>query len=357
MAFFDHPDFDGHEQVVLGHDRASGLRAIIAIHDTRRGPALGGCRTFAYADDTAALRDVLRLSRSMTYKAAMAEVPYGGGKAVIIADPRRDKHAGLFRALGRMIDGLGGRYITAEDAGTTVDDLQDVARETPCVVGVRRRPDIDGNMGTGDPSPATAYGVLIGIRAAVAHHLGADTLTGLRVAVQGLGNVGWKLAARLHAAGAQLWVADTDGERAREAERAFGATAVAPDRIVDVAADVFAPCALGSVIDDVTVDRLKAAVVAGSANNQLDRPEHAEQLRQVGIAYAPDYVINAGGLIDVSYERDALDDPQRVRTHIERIGPTLTQIFRQADREGVPTDRVAARMAEERLEQRPSRVA
>lgn len=357
MAFFDHPDFDRHEQIVLGHDRASGLRALIAIHDTRRGPALGGCRTFAYPDDTAALRDVLRLSRSMTYKAAMAEVPYGGGKAVIIADPRHDEHAGMFWGLGRVIDSLGGRYITAEDAGTTVDDLQEVARETPCVVGVRRRPDIDGNMGTGDPSPATAYGVFIGIRAAVAHRLGKDNLKGLRVAIQGLGSVGWKLACRLHGAGAQLWVADTDSERAREAERTFGAVAVEPDRIGDVAADVFAPCALGSVIDDATIGRLKAAIVAGSANNQLDRPEHAEQLRQAGIAYAPDYVINAGGLIDVSYERDALDDAQRVRAHIERIGPTLAEIFRQADREGVATDRIAARMAEERLERRPSRVA
>ncbi|HZD26178.1 MAG TPA: Glu/Leu/Phe/Val dehydrogenase dimerization domain-containing protein, partial [Alphaproteobacteria bacterium] len=244
MSVFASPSFHDHEQVVFCRDAAAGLRAIIAIHDTTLGPALGGCRIWAYPDDDAALEDVLRLSRGMTYKAALARLPYGGGKAVIIADARHDKTPALMQAFGRAVDRLGGRYITAEDVGTSPDDMMEVHKSTGHVVGIAA-----GSKWDGDPSPATAWGCFHGLRATVRHALGRDDLAGLRVAIQGLGHVGWALAGFLHEVGAELTVTDIDSARLDTAKREFGATVVEPDRIYDATADVFAPCALGAVLN------------------------------------------------------------------------------------------------------------
>ncbi|UEX79443.1 Glu/Leu/Phe/Val family dehydrogenase [Spiribacter halobius] len=348
MEIFGHPDFDGHEQVVFGSDTAAGLRAIIAIHNTHRGPAMGGCRVFPYAGEAAALRDVLRLSRGMTYKSALAELPVGGGKAVVMANPGRDKTPALLAALGRLIDSLGGRYVTAEDSGTTVADLRTVAQETPHVTGIRERRGLDGGIASGDPSPATAYGVFLGLQVAVAHRLGRG-LEGLTVSVQGLGAVGWRLAEQLRAAGARLQVSDIDGERVARAVRELDARPVAPEDIATEPADVLAPCALGGVLNASTVAALRVAVVAGAANNQLDSPAEDEALRRRGILYAPDYAINAGGIIDVAFEHLGDYDAASVRRHIERIPRTLDIIFRRADAEGLPTGTVADRLAEERF--------
>ncbi len=353
MELFRHPDFDYHEQVVFGCDVESGLQAIIAVHNTDRGPACGGCRMHAYADTAAAVTDVLRLSRGMTYKSAMAELPLGGGKMVVIGDPRRDKTPALLRALGRFVDSLGGRYVTAEDAGMTLDDLRGISETTRHVVGIQEKVGVDGEERVGDPSPSTEYGVYVGMKAAVEHRLGRFDAAGLKVAIQGLGSVGWKLARRLHAAGAALWVTDVHTDILRRAEAELGATVVSPEAIFSQPVDVFAPCALGGAINDQTVDALRACVVAGAANNQLLRPEHGEQLRRRGILYAPDYVINAGGIIDVAYEMRGAFDAAVVKAHVERIGKTLREVFRRAERDALPTQTVADRMAEERF--RPHR--
>ena len=249
------------------YDAASGLKAIIAIHDTTRGPALGGCRMWPYASEDEALTDALRLARGMTFKSALADLPYGGGKSVIIGDSRTMKSEALFLAMGRFVDTLDGRYVIAEDVGISVDDVEVMARATSHVAGTR-------SAGAGDPSPATAHGVLMGIRAAVAHKLGRDNLNGVHVAVQGLGNVGYHLCRGLTEAGAHLTVSDIDTGAVARACTDFSAESVAPEAIYDVAADVFAPCALGAVIDDQTIPRLQARVIAGSANNQLAEPRH-----------------------------------------------------------------------------------
>ena len=248
MPVFSQPDFDNHEQIIFGSDGESGLRCIIAIHSTRRGPALGGCRMRAYASEDEAVRDALRLSRGMTYKAAIADLPFGGGKAVIIGDPRTQKTEALLRAFGRFLESLDGRYITAEDMGTTVADMDVVRRETRFARGF--------SDGSGNPSPATAFGVFNAIRAAVEHRLGRGDLRGVRVAAQGLGNVGYRLCDYLAAAGAQVFVTDLWDEPVRRAVQEFGAHAVAPDDIYDLDVDVFAPCALGAVINDDTLGRL-----------------------------------------------------------------------------------------------------
>jgi leucine dehydrogenase len=271
-----------------------------------------------YADDAAALDDVLRLSRGMTYKAALAGLSLGGGKAVIIGDARRHKSEALLLAMGRFVESLGGRYHTAEDVGTTVRDMDVLRRETAFAHGV--------SDGSGNPSPATAYGVFVGIRAAVRHRLGRDDLGGVVVAVQGLGNVGFRLAEYLAEAGARLIVADLDAGSARRAVEAFAAEAVAPERIHAVAADVFAPCALGAVIDDATIPELGARIVAGAANNQLAEARHGAALKARGILYAPDYVINAGGLIDVASEGPGYDQ-ETVLRRVEGIRDTLGRVF------------------------------
>lgn len=340
MNLFDHPEFSGHEQVVFNRDDAAGLRAIIAIHNTNRGPALGGCRMWPYADEAAALEDALRLSRGMTYKAAMAGLGLGGGKAVIIGDARTDKTGSMMRAFGRAVDRLNRRYITAEDVGTTVADMDAIKTVTDHVVGV--------TGGAGDPSNSTAHGVYIGMLAAVRHKLGRDTLDGLHVAVQGVGHVGRFLCDRLHKAGVRLSVTDIDPAALERAEQDFGAAVAAPDEIYGLDCDLFAPCALGAVVNDDTLPRLKCPIVAGSANNVLGEARHGADLRRAGILYAPDYVINAGGLIDVA--RFALGfDIESARGKLRRIDGTLTEIFARADAEGRPNAEVADAIAEERF--------
>ena len=349
MSVFSAPSFRDHEQVVFCRDRASGLKAIIAIHDTTLGNALGGCRMWPYASDEAALDDVLRLSRGMTYKAAMAKLPMGGGKAVIIGDARTDKTPALFEAFGRFVDSLGGRYVTAEDVGTSPADFEIVRRRTRHVAGI-------AEGGSGDPSPATAWGVFNGLEAAVKHRLGRDDVAGLTVAIQGLGHVGWGLAEHLKQAGARLVVTDIDVSRLDRARQQLGATVVDPQAIYDVAADVFAPCALGAVLNDDTVARLKVAAVAGAANNQLAEDRHGELLRRRGILYAPDYVINAGGIINISHEGPAYSKAAAF-AHCARIADTLLELFARADAAGVPTSEMADRLAEERIaaaKQRPA---
>lgn len=348
MKLFSHHEFDQHEQVVFCHDKASGLKAIIAIHNTNRGPALGGCRMYPYACEADALTDVLRLSRGMTYKSAIANLPLGGGKSVIIGDPRQGKTPALIRAMGQAVDRLGGRYIVAEDSGTGVADMQLIGEVTPHVSGIAEKFDAEGNPRSGDPSPMTARGTFVGIRAAVRHRLGRESLEGVRVAIQGVGNVGHHLAKQLHDAGARLWVSDINHEAVQRLVDELGATAVANEAIYDQEVDVFAPCALGAILNDQTIPRLRACIVAGSANNQLAERRHGKALMQRGILYAPDYVINAGGVIDVCYERDAMDQA-RVLKQVDAIGDTLEEIFDRAERQRQPTDEVADRLAEERF--------
>lgn len=348
MSIFTAKEFDRHEQVVFCHDAKSGLKAIIAIHNRNLGPALGGCRIFPYANEAEAVRDVLRLSRGMTYKSALAGLPLGGGKSVIIGDPLKEKSPEKMRAMGRFIDSLGGRYIGAEDSGTGVEELMLMATETQHVAGVRERRTSAGPR-SGDPSPSTAYGTFVGIRAAVQHALGRGTLEGVRVAIQGMGHVGIHLAEMLHNAGAKLWVSDPVEARLQDARARFGATPVALDAIYDQAVDVFAPCAMGAVLNDRTIPRLQAVVVAGAANNQLDEARHAAELKRRGILYAPDYVINAGGIIDIYFEIQG-DDEMAELKKLDEIGVTLTEIFREADAKGVTTAEVADRIAERRFQ-------
>ena len=347
MSVLTHPEFDAHEHVAFHVDPASGLRAIIAVHNTYLGPALGGCRMWSYEDEEAAVADALRLSRAMTYKAALAGLPQGGGKSVILGDPRRDKTPAMMRAMGRFVDSLAGRYIVAEDSGTGVEDMKLMAEHTAYTSGVADAASSAAGR-SGDPSPATAMGVLIGIRAAVRAVLGRDDLTGLRVAIQGLGSVGARLAGLLHDAGARLWVADVHAPAVDRCVSAFGATAVPVESIHAQPVDVFAPCALGGALNDHTVATLKARIVAGAANNQLQRPGHGEVLRQRGILYAPDYVVNAGGIIDIHYEGPCYD-ASVVRAHLDRIGATLAEIFAEAERDGRTTNAVADDMARARF--------
>ncbi len=341
---FGATDFDDHELVVFGRDKDSGLKAIVAVHDTALGPACGGCRMWPYATEAEAVRDVLRLSRGMSYKNAMAGLPLGGGKSVIIGDSRTGKSEALLRAFGRVVDSLGGRYIAAEDVGITVADVHVMGQETRHVAGLNK-----GHDASGDPSPFTAYGVYLGIKAAVRHKLGAESLKGVRVAVQGLGNVGGHLVRRLADEGAVLTVSDIHAETVARVVDACGATAVDPARIHAADVDVFAPCALGAVINPESLDALKAGIVAGGANNQLSTDAMGAALRQRGVLYAPDYVINAGGIINVAGEVLHGYDRAEVLRQVERIPATLTDIFRRAEREDRPTSAIADEMARERL--------
>lgn len=347
MSVFSHPEFDGHELVTWASDPASGLRAIIAVHDTHLGKGLGGCRMWPYASESEALTDVLRLSRGMTYKAALAGLPQGGGKSVIIGDPRRDKTPAMMRAMGRAVEALGGRYVVAEDSGTCVADIRQMAEVTRHVGGLAdERAAAEGR--TGDPSPATAYGTFVGIQACVREKLGRGDLKGLRVAIQGVGNVGFRLAQHLHAAGAKLWVTDIHAPAVERCVSELGATAVGMEAIFAIEADVFAPCALGAILNDRTVPLLRAPIVAGAANNQLAERRHGRLLLDKGVLYAPDYVINAGGIIDIYYEGPGYD-AAKVKAHLDRIGTTLAEIFARSKAEGRPTGEVADRMAEERF--------
>jgi len=331
------------EQVVYNHDPASGLRAIIAIHSTALGPALGGTRFYPYPSEDDALADVLRLARGMSYKAAAAGLNLGGGKAVIIGDPKRIKSEALLRAHGRFVESLGGRYITAEDIGTYTADMDVVALETRFVTGRSI-----SHGGGGDPSINTAYGVLQGMRA-VAEELWKDTdLADRHVVVQGVGKVGSHLCRLLHEAGARLTVADVDLDNVARAVKEFGVDTVEPDKAHAVECDIFAPCALGAIVNDDTMAELKCAAVAGSANNVLARDEHGYALRQAGILYAPDYVINAGGLINVADELQGYS-AERATAKVEGIFGALRTIFHRAKAEGIPTSEAADRLAKDRM--------
>ncbi len=348
MSIFEHVEYDGHEQVCFGHDPVTGLRAIIAVHNTRLGPGLGGLRMWPYGSEAEAVTDVLRLSRGMTYKNAMAGLAHGGGKAVIIGDPRRHKSPELMRAMGRFIERQAGCYITAEDSGISVRDLQALAEVTRFVTGVKAHRGPDGEVLTGDPSPATALGVFTGIRTAVRHALQRQDLQGLTVAIQGLGSVGYRLAAHLHEAGARLVVSDINPAPVEQARDAFGAEIASVDAIHATRADVYSPCALGAAINDHTLPELRARIVAGAANNQLQGPDHGRELHRRGILYAPDYVINAGGVIDVGAQWGEYD-AARVRERVLAIGETLDQVFREAESSGEPPEVVADRIAERRF--------
>lgn len=347
MSVFAERDFADHEQVVFCSDDKAGLKAIIAIHNSNLGPALGGCRMWPYASEDEATRDALRLSRGMTYKSAMANLKLGGGKSVIIGNPRTQKTTALLEAMARAIERLDGRYIGAEDSGTSVQDMKCMARITRHVAGIEDKPS-DHGMRSGDPSPATAYGVFVGVKAAVKYALGGDDLKGMRVAVQGVGNVGFDLARQLAAAGAQLWVSDLYADNAQRAADELGATVVAPADIYGLDVEVFAPCAMGAILNDETLPQFKARVVAGAANNQLAEPRHGQALMQQGILYAPDYVINAGGIIDVYHERIGFDRAKLV-AHIERIADNLGEIFERARLDHRPTNEIADVIAEERF--------
>jgi len=342
MEIFELISEYGHEQVVFCYEPAANYRGIIAIHDTTLGPALGGTRFWKYASDREALIDVLRLSRGMTYKAAVAGVNLGGGKAVIIGDPKTPRREMLFRAHGRFVESLKGRYITAEDVGTSVEDMDFVHMETEYVTGIAGR--------SGDPSPVTAYGVYRGIKACARERYGSDSLSGLTVAVQGLGHVGYHLCSHLAAEGVKLIVTDIDEERVARVVRDFGAKAVLPDEIYGVDAQVFAPCALGAVINDETIPKFRFEIIAGAANNQLAEARHGDELVRRGILYAPDYVINAGGLINVYGELNGWS-PDRAKRKAGEIYDTLLQLFELSKEQGIPTHDAADRLAERRIEQ------
>ncbi|MFL5237045.1 MAG: Leu/Phe/Val dehydrogenase [Rhizomicrobium sp.] len=343
MSVFEAADFDHHETVSFFHEPRSGLNSIIAIHSTALGPACGGTRMYPYANDEQALADVLRLSRGMSYKSAIANVPLGGGKAVIIGDPARDKNEARLLAYADAVNALGGRYITAMDVGVTPMDMPVIARGTKHVAGY----DQPGKTG-GDSGPLTALGVFVGLKAAVKHRLRTDTTKGLTIAIQGLGKVGTLLAKHLHHEGARLLVSDVNTDAMKRAVDAFGATGVAPDDIATVECDVFSPNALGAVLNSETIPRIRAKVVAGGANNQLARDEDGNALKQRGILYAPDYVINGGGIIRVAGQIFGWDDPD-IERRVLGIGDTLSQIFRRAEKEDRAPGEVANRIAEERM--------
>lgn len=343
MELFDTMSDRGHEQVVFFQDRPTGLRAIVAIHSTVLGPALGGLRMWPYANEEEALRDVLRLSRGMTYKAAVSGLNLGGGKAVVIGDPERNKSEALFRMLGRFIGSLYNRYITAEDVGTTVEDMDHIFQETDRVVGVH---EVHG--GSGDPSPFTALGTLKGIEACAERRFGHADLGKLSFGVQGVGHVGRHLVHRLRERGARVTVTDINDERVQSVVDEYGADAVPMQNIYDLDMDVFVPCALGGVINEDTVPRLKCSIVAGSANNQLESEAWGTALGERGILYAPDYAINAGGLINVAIELQGYDK-ERAHRQVSLIYNNLARIFDIAERDGIPSWQAADRMAEERI--------
>jgi leucine dehydrogenase len=348
MTLFDSPAFQNHEAVHSFFDEKSGLRSIIAIHSTARGPAAGGCRMWPYASAEAALTDALKLSRAMSFKNAMADLELGGGKAVIIGDSRRQKTPELFEAFGKAVERVGGRYWTAEDVGVSPSDLEHARKHTRYVAG------LEGHAAaSGDPSPVTAEGIFRGIRLCVERAYGRD-LSGVTVAIPGVGHVGAYLADKLHAVGARLYIADVNQQALDEVSTRTGATVVSPDAIFDVEAEVFAPCALGGAVNAETLPRLKGRVVAGGANNQLATPEIGRALFERGMLYAPDYVINGGGIINVAAEIRALDaggayDPAWVETKLSRLTQTLAEVLDQSLAEKRPTNEVADQIAQSRI--------
>ncbi|WP_420403038.1 Leu/Phe/Val dehydrogenase [Nisaea sp.] len=345
-AVFDSASFDDHEAVNFSHCPETGLKAIIAVHSTALGPAAGGCRMRLYEREEEALTDVLRLSRGMTYKNAMAELPLGGGKSVVVGDPAKDKTARLLESLGDAVERLGGDYWIAEDMGIGPEDMAIVARRTRYVAGLAK-----GKAASGDPSPVTAEGIFRGLKIAVKHKLQRPSVKGLTVAIQGIGHVGYGLARLLHEAGASLVVSDVNQAALKSAVAEFEADVVDPDSIYDVDADVFAPCAAGAILNANTVPRLKVPVVAGAANNQLDVPESGALLKQRGILYAPDYVINGGGIINVAGEILGNYDPAWVRAKLDRLMQTLDAVFTESARQDLSPEVVADRIARQRIEE------
>jgi leucine dehydrogenase len=335
---------DGFEQVVFGHDAATGLQAIVAIHSTVLGPGLGGTRFYPFPDERAALVDVCRLARGMTYKHAAAGLRQGGGKAVILGDPAACRSDALILAYGRLVDGLGGRYVTAEDVGTTQVDMDLIRTVTPHVSGVSTH-----LGGSGDPSPATALGVLWAMRAVAERRWGDAELTGRHVCIRGVGKVGSALADHLHAAGARLTVADVRPDAAAAVADRTGAAIAAPEQAHTVVCDVFSPCALGGVLSAATIPELGCQAVVGSANNQLATAQDAQRITESGVLYAPDYVVNAGGVINIANERGGYDRA-RAEAQIRRIHDTVHAVLDLADREGIPTAAAADRYAERRIE-------
>ncbi len=337
MDIRHHPDFDQHEAVEVIQDE--NLTAMIAVHNSNLGPAVGGCRMYPYAVPGDAVTDVLRLSRGMTYKSALAGLPLGGGKSVIIGDPKVAKTKKLLHAMADFVNSLEGRYIAAEDSGTSVSDIATMGERTTFVSGVMK----DDQFG-GDPSPLTAYGVFVGLRQAVSHHLDRD-LASVRVAVQGVGNVGIHLTKMLLQAGAQVIVADVNPDNVANA-KALGAEVMSPMDIHKADVDVFAPCAMGGAINGSTINEIRADIVAGAANNQLASAEMGQQLFDKGILYAPDYVINAGGIIDVFYQQCGDRNHDKIADHIDRIGTTLHKIFQTSNQTMLPTNAIADELAE-----------
>ena len=341
QSTWDYPDFDGHEIVHFVTDRESGLCAVIAVHSTHLGPGAGGVRFWHYGDPGEAVRDALRLSRGMSFKNAMAGLPLGGGKAVILANEERTKTPEMLAAYGRAVERLGGAYVTAEDVGVTVSDLVQVSKHTQFIAGL---PAAQGEVG-GDPGPHTSYGVFLGIKSAVRRALGRDSLSGVHIAIQGAGSVASGVARRAAEEGARITLTDIDRERAQRLASEVGATVVDPDEIMTLEADVLSPNALGAILTEESIAALRVPIVAGGANNQLAEPEDGQRIHQRGILYAPDYVINAGGIINVSseYLKDA--DAAGVRSRIERIPVRLDQIWAESDETGRNPAEVADAMA------------
>lgn len=332
-----------HEEVVFCQNKDAGLKAIIAIHNSVLGPALGGLRMWPYATEQDALSDVLRLSRGMTYKAAVSGLNLGGGKAVIIGDPNKDKSEALFRAFGRFVNSLNGRYITAEDVGIDVNDMEYVYRETEFVTGVHQ---VHG--GSGDPSPFTAYGTMQGLMAALQVQYGDEDVGKHRYAVQGVGHVGMEFVKLLSERGAKVFVTDINQELVQRAVDDYGAEAVSSDEIYDVDANIYSPCALGGTVNENTLERLKCKIICGAANNQLANNEIGDEVQKRGILYAPDYAVNAGGLMNVSLEIDGYNRERAMRM-LRTIYFNLGRIFEISKRDSIPTYLAADRMAEERI--------
>lgn len=346
MSIFEQASQMGHEQLVYCHDEATGLKAIIGIHNTVLGPSLGGTRFWNYATEEEAVTDVLRLSRGMTYKAAVSGLNLGGGKAVIIGDVSKLKNEAFLRRFGKFVDSLGGKYITAEDMNMKTSDMEYIGMETNHVTGL---PVEMG--GSGDPSPVTAYGVYMGMKAAAKKAYGTDSLQGKKISVQGVGQVGMYLTQHLSKEGAQLFITDINQERLEKVSKESGATIVGMDEIYDVDVDIYAPCAMGATVNDNTIGRLKASVIAGAANNQLaDEVRHGQMLVDAGIVYAPDFVINAGGIINISSELAGAYNKEQAYSWTEKIYDTTLNIFSLADEKGIPTQNAAMKLAEKRIE-------
>ena len=342
MDLFSKMEEYDYEQLILCQDKSTGLKAIIAIHDTTLGPALGGTRICEYESDEEAIEDALRLARGMTYKNAAAGLNLGGGKAVIIGDPKKIKSEALFRAFGRFVEGLNGRYITGEDMNATQEDASYINCETEYIVGLE--------TGSGNPSPVTAYGVFKGIQAALNEVYGSDDLTGKTVAIQGLGAVGRRLAERLHEAGAKLYVTTRDKAKIDKAVAELNATAVGPDEIYGVECDVFSPCARGAIINDKTINQFKCKIIAGAANNQLAESRHGDMLHEKGILYVPDYIINSGGVINIIDDISGREyNRENAMKNTARIYDSCKKVFEIAKRDNIPTYKAADIMAEERI--------